>query len=157
MPRSTIRQAAQDDLAAVRRCLAVAFEAYRETYTPEAFRDTVLTVDGAERRFREMIILVAEDDAAQIVGTIAHQVLASGEGHVRGMAVDPRFQGTGVADRLLSAAETDLRQLGCSRVTLDTTRPLERAVRFYVRQGYQPTGVVREFFGMPLVEYAKNL
>jgi len=42
-------------------------------------------------------------------------------------------------------------------VTLDTTRPLERAIRFYERCGYRATGVVRDFFGMPLFEYAKDL
>ena len=42
-------------------------------------------------------------------------------------------------------------------MTLDTTRPLECAIRFYERCGYRATGVVRDFFGMPLFEYAKDL
>jgi GNAT superfamily N-acetyltransferase len=71
--------------------------------------------------------------------------------------VHPRHQGRGIADRLLHAGETELRRLGCSRVTLDTTRPLECAIRFYERCGYRATGVVRDFFGMPLFEYAKDL
>jgi hypothetical protein len=47
--------------------------------------------------------------------------------------------------------------LGCSRVTLDTTEPLARAIAFHRRCGHAPTGVVRDFYGMPLMEYAKHL
>ena len=62
----------------------------------------------------------------------------------------------GVVERL-AAAEAGLKASGCSRVTLDTTQPLERAIRFYTRHGYAPTGTVSDFFGMPLYEYAKGL
>ena len=152
-----IRQAADRDIPAVVRCLTAAFEEYRDRYTPQAFRDTVLTIQGAEQRMRAMTILVVDDYSANVVGTVAYQVMESGEGHVRGMAVDPLLHGKGIAARLLSRAEGELRKLGCSRVTLDTTQPLERAIRFYVREGYEPTGVVRDFFGMPLFEYVKTL
>ena len=73
------------------------------------------------------------------------------------MAVRPTWQGTGVAQRLLDAALADLRARGCARVTLDTTEPLRRAIRFYERNGFRPTGVVGDFFGMPLFEYARAL
>lgn len=153
----TIRQAQQNDVAGVMACLAMAFEPYRESYTPGAFRDTVLTVEKAERRFREMTVLVAEDDAERIVGTIAYQVMGSGEGHLRGMAVIPEFQGGGVAEQLLFAAETALRKAGCGRVTLETTAPLRRAIGFYQRHEYKATGTVQDFFGMLVYEYEKNL
>ena len=149
----TVRQARPSDAVGVMACLAAAFEPYRQSYTPEAFRDTVLTAQGAERRFREMTVLVAVDDAGRVIGTIAYQLVSPGEGHLRGMAVDPESQGRGAAERLLSAAETGLRGLGCSRVTLDTTQTLKRAIRFYLRHGYRATGVVKGFFGMALFEY----
>ena len=74
-----------------------------------------------------------------------------------GMAVAPGWQGSGVAAALLEAAEDQLRQAGCTRVTLDTTEPLQRAIRFYTRHGYAATGHVTDFFGMRLYEYAKPL
>ena len=153
----TVRRATRADLAAVLDCLAAAFASYESRYTAAAFRDTVLTADAAERRLRDMTILVAEDPAEGIVGTIALAAAGAGEGHLRGMAVRPRHQGLGIADRLLHAGEEELRSLGCTRVTLDTTRPLERAIRFYERCGYRATGLVKDFFGMPLFEYAKDL
>jgi hypothetical protein len=41
-------------------------------------------------------------------------------------------------------------------VTLDTTEPLKKAIRFYLRHGYKPSGIVKDFFGMPLFEYEKT-
>ena len=151
-----IRRAGPEDIAGILACLAAAFAPYREQYTPDGFRDTVLTSEAAAGRLREMTILVAEQDGV-IVGTLAHHRVREGEGHLRGMAVLPAVQGQGVAERLLQAAESELRESGCARVTLDTTRPLERAVRFYARHGYEATGATRDYFGMPLFERAKTL
>ena len=104
-----------------------------------------------------MSVFVAVTETGDIGGTIGCQPVGDGEGHIRGMAVHPAFAGTGLARSLLEAVEAELGQCGCTCVTLDTTRPLERAIRFYVRNGFQLTGVVRDFFGMPLSEYAKDL
>jgi hypothetical protein len=42
-------------------------------------------------------------------------------------------------------------------VTLDTTEPLHKAMRFYGKHGYVPSGRATDFFGMPLHEYVKLL
>jgi len=101
-----------------------------------------------------MRLFVAVSEGGEIVGTIggnAHE----GEGHIRGMAVLPGWQGTGAAHALLQMIESDLRAQNCTRITLDTTQPLQRAIRFYEKQGYKATGAVSDFFGMPLFEYEK--
>lgn len=156
-PKARIRHASDADAEGVRRCLAAAFGPYQASYTPSAFRDTVPTLEALARRFREMTVLVAEDQSGEVVGTIAHQVTPSRDAHLRGMAVDPRLQGSGTAELLLYAAEGELRSLGCARVSLDTTQPLQRAIRFYQQRGYEATGRVTDFFGMALFEYAKSL
>jgi ribosomal protein S18 acetylase RimI-like enzyme len=103
-----------------------------------------------------MAIFVAVDSSGEVVGTIGGS--ASGnEGHIRGMAVRPVWQSRGVADELLRAVENELQSKGCSRITLDTTQPLQRAIRFYERHGYRASGKVSDFFGMPLFEYVKHL
>jgi ribosomal protein S18 acetylase RimI-like enzyme len=150
-----LRRATEQDLDAVRVCLSLAFAPYEEAYTAAAFRDTVPAVDGLVERLRTMTILVAEAEGGTVVGTIAHEAGPSGEGHLRGMAVLPQVLGSGVAARLLEAAERALAAAGCQRVTLDTTQPLQRAIRFYERHGYAATGRVTDFFGMALHEYAK--
>lgn len=79
------------------------------------------------------------------------------EGHLRGMAVLPEWQGGGVAEALLRAAEAELVSRNCACITLDTTEPLQRATRFYEKHGYRRSGRVSDFFGMRLHEYVKYL
>jgi ribosomal protein S18 acetylase RimI-like enzyme len=152
-----IRRAGPADADGVLDCLQLAFEPYRDRYTAAAFEDTVLSAEAIARRFTEMCVLVATSEDGQIAGTIGYQIVDGLEGHVRGMAVLPAHLGSGVAKRLLEAVETDLRQAGCSRVSLDTTEPLQRAARFYERNGFRFSGIVRDFFGMRLLELTKRL
>ncbi len=103
-----------------------------------------------------MKIYVAIANEGEIVGTIASGMQGE-EGHLRGMAIRPPWQGRDIAEQLLRTVENDLLAAGCKRVTLDTTAPLERAIRFYRKNGFVSTGGVTDFFGMPLYEYAKPL
>jgi GNAT superfamily N-acetyltransferase len=150
-----IRTADVKDAEGILACLSAAFAEYRSQYTAEAFADTVLTRETIWHRMAEMCLFVAEEDAL-VVGTIGYSTEGS-EGHLRGMALLPEWRGTGVAAALLERAEIALRKSGCQRVTLDTTEPLTRAIRFYVRHGFSPTGRAFDFFGMRLFEYAKSL
>jgi ribosomal protein S18 acetylase RimI-like enzyme len=152
-----IRPATETDLPSVLGCLRESFEPYRADYTPAAFADTVPSEQALRERFRRMTILVAEDPSGAIVGTIACAPASVAEGHLRGMAVRGDWQGSGVAGALLDGALERLRSLGCQRATLDTTQPLERAVRFYEKNGFRRTGKVTDFFGMPLFEFAREL
>lgn len=152
----TVARATFDDSEAILRCLRAAFEPYRMQYTAAAYEDTVMTAETVRQRIATMTVLVARTESGPILGTIGAAVRGS-EGHIRGMAVVPSAQGTGIAGRLLDTIERELSVAGCSFVTLDTTAPLVRAVRFYERHGYVPSGTVTEFFGMPLFEYQKRL
>lgn len=153
--RVIVRPATGADAAGILACLAAAFEPYRAAYTPTAFSDTTLDERTIEERLRRMHVFVAVADAI-VVGTVAAAV-AGREGHLRGMAVLPSHSGRGLASRLLTAIERELRRRGCSSVTLDTTEPLRRAMRLYERSGYQRTGRTADFFGMRLIEYGKTL
>jgi ribosomal protein S18 acetylase RimI-like enzyme len=103
-----------------------------------------------------MAVYVAVTLEGEVVGTIALGIQGE-EGHLRGMAVSPSCQGSRIAQRLLGAVESDLIAAGCMRVTLDTTAPLQRAIRFYKRNGFIHSGRVTDFFGMTLYEYVKQL
>jgi GNAT superfamily N-acetyltransferase len=157
LPAFSFRRATAADAVGILRCLRVAFEPYGDRYTPQAFDDTVLTPGTVHHRLASMAVFVAITSAGEIVGTIGCNVVSPEEGHIRGMAVLPGWQGTGVAAQLLQAAEGELRSSHCRRVTLDTTEPLLRAMRFYERNGYRRSGKVDDFFGMRLFEYVKNL
>ena len=156
-PKVTIRPAISDDAPAILQCLHIAFEPYRSFYSEQGFSDTVLTKETIHRRLADFQVLVAATSSGEIVGTIAYSVQQAGKGHLRGMAVLPDRMGTGLAQSLLDASETELRKLGCDRITLDTTAPLQRAIRFYERNGYRRSNKVGDHFGMPLYEFVKTL
>ncbi len=152
-----IRRATSRDTEGLLNCLRSAFQPYRQDYTDLAFEATVVTRDTLGQRLAAMMVFVASRADVEIVGTIACEVLESRTGHVRGTAVHPAWQGCGVAQQLLEAVEAELRARKCSRICLETTAPLMRAARFYERQGFRASGVVTNFFGMPLFEYVKPL
>jgi ribosomal protein S18 acetylase RimI-like enzyme len=140
MQAITIRQATIADVDGILDCLRAAFEPFREAYTDAAYKDTVLTEALLLDRLAKMTVLVALDRSGRVIGTIAYRVSGDGEGHLRGMALLPECQGHGVADQLLERAEAELMKENCSRISLDTTEPLERAMRFYQRHGYRRSG-----------------
>ena len=153
----TIRAAASGDGEAIVECLALAFAPYQQAYTRDAFLDTVLTAKTVLERMSQMSIFVATNESGKVVGTIACKVMENGRGHLRGMAVRPEFQGSGLSGRLLNTAEEELRRSGCIRITLNTTEPLKRATRFYQKYAFQPTGTIGSFFGMSLFEYSTSI
>jgi GNAT superfamily N-acetyltransferase len=164
-PQYSIRPGVEGDQSGILNCLAAAFDPYRKDYTAGAFADTVLDAATLRQRMLQMHVLVVTSEPttsesptseSAILGTISAAV-SGNEGHLRGMAVLPELRGTGVAGQLLSAIETWLREQGCKRVTLNTTLPLQAAMRFYEKNGYVRSGTTSDFFGMALVEYVKAL
>ncbi|HEX4039770.1 MAG TPA: GNAT family N-acetyltransferase [Acidobacteriaceae bacterium] len=154
--RFSIRRAAAADCSGILECLHQAFAPFQGAYTAEAFADTILSASALDDRMTRMTVVVATIPGGGIVGTVGCNFDA-GEGHIRGMAILPGWQGLGVAAQLLGWVESALRAQGVRRVTLDTTAPLTRAIAFYRSNGYSPTGRTQDFFGMLLFEFAKDL
>ncbi len=150
-----IRQAESGDVESVRQCLVAAFEPYRSYYTAGAYLDTVPDEASVLQRVQKMHLLVAVAPEG-VVGTVGAS-LGNGEGHLRGMAVRPEWHGTGLSALLLHTIETWVESHGCKRVTLDTVLPLQAAIRFYEKHGYRKTGRVSDLYGMPLVDYVKEI
>jgi ribosomal protein S18 acetylase RimI-like enzyme len=152
----TVRRAREDDAERVSACLESAFAPYRPQYTCLAYEDTVPSPYDVLERMRNMAVYVASVPECEVVATLGSSVHGK-EGHLRGMAVLPAWQGHFIADHLLRAVEEDLMEGGCERLTLGTTLPLERAIRFYERNGFLRSGRVTDFHGMPLHEFVKPL
>lgn len=156
-PALTIRQATLSDCQSILDCLDSAFAPFKSQYTTGAYADTVLSLSSLQQRLQQMTVFVVTFNSPEVIGTIACSTVVNGEGHLRGMAVLPSWQGRGISQRLLDHAESHLRESDCNRITLDTTEPLQRAITFYERNGFRATGRKVEFFGMPLYEYEKQL
>ncbi|MFX0041654.1 MAG: GNAT family N-acetyltransferase [Candidatus Hodarchaeota archaeon] len=155
----SICRASFNDIQPIQEVLLAAFEEYREFYTPEAFTDTILSNDEtAKERLKQMKVYVAIDYDGNIIGTIGWQKLDIEEGHIRGMAVHPKKQGrNSPATSLLQYVEDEARSEGCKIMTLDTTDILQRAQKFYSKNGYKKTGKTTKWLGHIIIEFAKQL
>jgi hypothetical protein len=89
----SIRRATANDCHSILKCLASALAPFRESYTPEGLLDTVLTPETVQERLRHMHIFVAVRSDGNVIGTIGCKGEHTGEGHLRGMAVSPEWQG----------------------------------------------------------------
>ncbi len=88
-----------------------------------------LTAGGYAQSMRGgEVFEVAVDDADRPIAFCGRK-----EGSVKGLYVDPAFQGRGIAARLLSRAEAALAAEGVRMITIDSSLP---AVAFYEKQGY---------------------
>lgn len=106
--------------------------------------------DGVVRG--ERVLLVAQDDDGQVVGTV-QLVLALPENQphradVAKMLVHRRARRRGVAGRLMAAVETVARDEGRTLLVLDTVTGSD-AARLYVRAGWQRVGDIPEYALMP--------
>jgi GNAT superfamily N-acetyltransferase len=74
--------------------------------------------------------------AGDAMGCVALLPLAPGVGEVKRLWVAPPARGTGLARRLMAAVEDQARDLGLSRLRLDTSAHLPDAVAMYRRWGW---------------------
>jgi len=102
--------------------------------------------DGAARG--ERVLLVAEDPAGAVVGTV-QVVLALPEnqphrGEIAKLLVHPRARRRGIAAALMAAADDAARAAGRTLLVLDTVTGGD-AERLYARLGWQRCGVIPDF------------
>lgn len=153
-----IRKALTNDAKGIHEVLLAAFEEFRHFYTPEGFKDTVMSEEDVLKRMKDMTMYVATDKDQTIIGTIGWQKISKKETHIRGMAVHPKWQGKkSPAAILLHTVENDAITEGCTILTLDTTAVLKRARNFYNKHGFNETGKTGNFFGSVIYKYIKYL
>jgi N-acetylglutamate synthase-like GNAT family acetyltransferase len=154
----SIRKAELKDAKGIHEVILAAFEEFRSFYTPEGFADTVMSEEIALNRIKEMNLYVAIDLNGEIIGTIGWTKLSEKEGHIRGMAVHPKYQGKkSPAAALLQVVEDEARFQGCKFLSLDTTEILKRAQNFYRKSGFKETGKTGNFFGTTIYEFVKEI
>jgi GNAT superfamily N-acetyltransferase len=136
-----VRRAEGEDWAKLK---AIRLEALSDT--PAAYGSTFETANAfSDRRWRAMaeqfVYFVAERNG-RVVG------MASGGGNdehpgtkwLYGMYVTPSARGSGAAFLLVDAVATWAREEGASELYLHVTASEARAVAFYAKAGFEPTG-----------------
>jgi GNAT superfamily N-acetyltransferase len=99
----------------------------------------------------ERVVIAAEDETGEIVGTV-QVVWAQPEnqphrGDLAKMLVHRRARRRGLGEALLAAAERAAVEAGRTLLVLDTAN--DAAERLYARQGWQRVGVVPDYALMP--------
>lgn len=69
-----------------------------------------------------------------------------GLGRLYSIAVDARFRGRGLGERLLAAAEQATRARGCRALRLEVRPDNAAAISLYDRRGYRPIGTYASFY-----------
>ncbi|MBE8520340.1 GNAT family N-acetyltransferase [Amycolatopsis sp. H6(2020)] len=104
------------------------------------------------------VFLLARDADGTAVGCGGLRLLGPGSGEVKRMYVEPAARGTGVAAALLRALEDHARNLGITRLLLETGTGQPDAIRFYQREGYEPIEAYGPYRGEPLSRcFARDL
>ncbi len=96
-------------------------------------RSAVSDIDGFAPPDGCFLLALAGGDA---VGCVGLQRVGPDAAEIKRMWVKPEHRGSGLSNRLLDEVEAQARDLGYSRLLLDTHRALTAAVRFYERHGY---------------------
>lgn len=84
-------------------------------------------------------ILVAENGSGRLLGCVYTEVRGK-RGYLGQLAVDPAHQGTGLARRIVAAAEEHLRRQGCEAVEITVLNLRPELPPIYRRFGYVETG-----------------
>lgn len=104
------------------------------------------------------VFLLARDANGTAVGCGGLRPLGPGSGEVKRMYVEPATRGTGVAAALLRALENHARDLGITRLLVETGTGQPDAIRFYRREGYEPIEAYGPYRGEPLSRcFARDL
>jgi [ribosomal protein S18]-alanine N-acetyltransferase len=88
---------------------------------------------------------IVAEDGGSVVGH-AGIMYVMNEGHVTTVAVDPLWQGRGIATRLMSALCHHARTRKTSALTLEVRVSNERAIALYRRFGFAPAGVRKNYY-----------
>ena len=159
-----VRPYAPADAAAVNRVALAAFDQYRGVYGDwETLSRGVGAMDALAA---EGELIVAEDDARQIVGAVAYfgphtspraDFFAPEWPIVRMLVVDPAARGQGIGSRLTGECIDRARRDGAAVIALHTSPAMEVALAMYLRMGFRLERSVPDRFGVPYGLYLKPL
>ncbi len=94
------------------------------------------------------VLLVAEDEAGQVLGFAAAQRVAD-EAELQNLAVDPEHQHQGIGQVLLHRVHCRLRAAGAKRVYLEARPSNESALALYLSSGYTIVGRRQDYYPAP--------
>ncbi len=139
----TLRGYRADDLDALYGLDVVCFE------TPFRFSRAAMRRFAEDRR---ALVVIAEHAGGVVGFCIVHveRVRNQSVGYIVTLDVAPEHRRKGLAQRLMTEAERQAGEAGCSQVALHVYTGNEAALRFYAGIGFHAVGVERGFYGTGL-------
>ncbi|MEO5578499.1 MAG: GNAT family N-acetyltransferase [Sphingomicrobium sp.] len=139
----------------VRALLALHFAEMRADSPPEACH--VLPIDGL--RSPAIRFFSLRDETGILLGVGAFKTLAPSHGEIKSMRTAPSALGLGVGGALLAHLVATARDMGHTRLSLETgNSPLFAAAnRLYQRDGFQPCAPFGGYFATPFTLFYTRL
>lgn len=132
----TIKRATSKDEVAIRRLVFSVLDSYGLKPSPNDTDADLFDLQGFYfDRGGDFSILLNED--CLVIGTVALFTLEDGVCELRKMYLDPVCRGRGLGKQLLDYALSKARELGFTRVTLETASVLKEALSLYERYGFK--------------------
>jgi len=146
-----IRKAKQSDLDEI-------YKIEIECFAEESFTYPQLKYYLDSPNFITLIASVNGEKAGFIVGSIED---ASGErvGHIYTLDVKRKFRRMGVGSALIKALERLFIKKGAVRSCLEVRSDNIAAKNLYLKLGYKPVGIIRDYYGLGLdaIRFEKTL
>ncbi|MFW9854880.1 MAG: GNAT family N-acetyltransferase [Candidatus Thorarchaeota archaeon] len=153
-----IRNAQRSDAQEIHHILSEAFESYREYYTEEAYKATILSPPEIATRIstKEIEVLVVFYQN-KMVGTVTIRLKRAGQLHIQSMALNPDTQRQGVGNYMLEEVIRLGRKKQVKTISLECFEPLKKAINMYKKFGFKRTGKKRDLHGSEVFEMTKTL
>lgn len=153
----TFRKAQIHEINDIYLVLSKAFELYKKEYTNDAFNATTLTpIEIQDRIITQKYEIFVAVIKKQIVGTISLLKKDEDSLHIRNMAVHPDYQKRGIGLFILNKIAEIAKSKNIKTISLDTSKPLKSAIKFYKNFGFEFTGVTKNFYGIKIFEMIKS-
>lgn len=149
-----IRKARIADTGTIFKILSESFKEYKDSYTTEAFRVTILNPSEIKRRILDenmtLMVLLWKN---HIIGTVSIEITKNGEIlHIRSMAIDPKYQKKGFSKFLIKQVIKLGQTNQAKYITLECFKPLLKAQKLYEKTGFRKSGKKRSYYGIEIFE-----
>lgn len=130
----TIRPTDPNDPQAL-GCLRAYYAELDQTF-PQGFDPGPITDDGMDQLRPPLGLFLLAFQGETAIGCVGLRGDGTPTGEIKRLWVAPEARGLGLADALMAKAEAAARAIGMTRLVLDTSRHLPKAVAFYRKRGW---------------------
>jgi len=150
------RKAKINDTDKIYNTLSKSFEPYKKYFTKKGYNSAVLSSDEIQERIKKNIFkvyVVTIDN--KIVGTTSI-IQKNDRYYIRSLAVEPDYQNKGIGLFILENIFKIAKKENIKKISLDSFKPLNKAVNFYEKHGFKKTGITKDLYGNEIFEMLKE-